>query len=106
MTLSDIQNDTADETSDNDENLLVNASIFEMQINDLQTLIDECIHSVSDVESVEDTIVKNDTDCETSPTEDQVDELDDDLFDPEGQNPLVLSMVGYMVDKEGSMVEM
>ena len=50
MTLSDIQNDTADETSDNDENLLVNASIFEMQINDLQTLIDECICSVYDVD--------------------------------------------------------
>jgi hypothetical protein len=40
------------------------------------------------------------------PTEDQVDELDDDLFDPEGQNPLVLSIVGYKVDKEGSMVEL
>ena len=103
MTLSDIQNDTADETIDNYENLLVNATIFEMQINDLQTLVDERIRSVSDVESVEDTIVKNDADCETSPTEDQVDELDDDLFDPEGQNPLVLSIVGYKV---GSMVEL
>ena len=89
----DIQTDSEDDANDSDVNVIynANASIFDMQFNDLETLIAEIWEELD----ADDFDVTGTIDQNSTPEVNNL--IHEELFDAAAQNPLVMPMPGVKI---------